>query len=76
MELAAGILALVYRNKVYNTSESEYSDGWEKAIEEYDGDNEATNTVDTLQKRVSVCSYNLSTIVVTLGPPKVAAIER
>ncbi len=53
LEIAVGVLGLIYKDKVYSTSESEYSDGWEKAIDEYDGNNEATTTVDALQKNAS-----------------------
>ncbi len=53
LEIAVGVLGLIYKDKVYSTSESEYSDGWEKAIDEYDENNEATTTVDALQKNAS-----------------------
>ena len=54
LELAAGIIGLVFKDKVYSTSESEYTDGWNKAMEEYaEGDNNAIKTVDALQSNVS-----------------------
>ena len=54
LELAAGITGLVFKDKVYSTSENEYTDGWNKAMEEYaGGDSNAIKTVDALQSNVS-----------------------
>ena len=53
LELAAGISGLVFKDKVYSTSESEYTKGWQKAMGEYGDNNDATKTVDTLQSNVS-----------------------
>ena len=53
LELAAGISGIVFKDKVYSSSETEYSKGWDKVITKYgQGDEDAINTVDALQSRV------------------------